>query len=153
MEIHGFADASQSAYAAVIYLRVMYEQRRCTFLLTSKSKVSPLKTVSIPRLELCAAEHLSRLLAWTITALNLERATIYAWTDSMITLAWISKPPSTWKVFVANRVALIQTQCPEATWRHVPTQDNPADLASRGVSPIQLIGNSLWWSGPSWLSY
>ncbi|XP_067203819.1 uncharacterized protein [Linepithema humile] len=152
IEIHGFADASQAAYAAVIYLRVIHEHEPNVFLLTSKSKVAPLKTVSVPRLELCAAELLSRLLAWTISALNLEQAPIYAWTDSTVTLAWLSKPPATWKVFVANRVSLIQTQCPPVNWRHVPTQDNPADLASRGVSPTQLIKNTLWWYGPSWLS-
>ncbi|XP_029161043.1 uncharacterized protein LOC114932808 [Nylanderia fulva] len=151
IEIHGFADASQAAYAAVIYLRVIHKFEPQVFLLTSKSKVAPLKTVSVPRLELCAAELLSRLLAWTISALNLEQVPIYAWTDSTVALAWLSKSPATWKVFVANRVSLIQTQCPQASWRHVPTQDNPADLASRGVSPTQLIKNPLWWYGPSWL--
>ncbi|XP_012218148.2 uncharacterized protein [Linepithema humile] len=152
IEIHGFADASQAAYAAVIYLRVIYTHKVYVFLLTSKSKVAPLKTVLVPRLELCAAELLSRLIVWTTTALNVEQVPVYAWTDSTVTLAWINKPPTTWKVFVANRVSLIQTQYPKANWRHVPTQDNPADLASHGVSPTQLIESPLWWYGPSWLS-
>ncbi|XP_024881085.1 uncharacterized protein LOC112460568 [Temnothorax curvispinosus] len=55
------------------------------------------------------------------------------------------------KTFVANRVAAIQSLFPDASWRHVPTQTNPADCASRGLAPDELATHSLWWSGPAWL--
>lgn len=152
IELHGFSDASQSAYAAAVYIRARTEHQITVALLASKSKVAPLKTQSIPRLELCAAELLSRLLEWVINALQEPDVTTYAWTDSTVTLAWIKSQSSRWKVFVANRVSLIQTRGPNVTWRHVPTHDNPADLASRGVLPSMLIDNPLWWRGPDWLS-
>jgi len=52
---------------------------------------------------------------------------------------------------MANRVSHIQDQLPTAQWRHVPGKENPADCASRGISPGALINHSLWWTGPVWL--
>jgi len=57
-----------------------------------------------------------------------------------------------WKTFVGNRVATIQDETSSATWRHVPSQSNPADLISRGIDPSTLATSTLWWKGPQWLS-
>jgi hypothetical protein len=84
-------------------------------------------------------------------ALNIKINESYLWTDSSIVLTWIQGPPNKWKVFVANRVAVIQEETVSATWRHVPTQSNPADLISRGVEPT-LSTSTLWWKGPQWLT-
>ena len=56
-----------------------------------------------------------------------------------------------WKTFVANRVAKIQKSVPAENWKHVPTESNPADCASRGMSPRKLQSHHMWWQGPEWL--
>ena len=76
----------------------------------------------------------------------------YSLTDSSIVLTWIQGPPNRWKTFVSNRVATIQEESASATWRHVPSQSNSADLVSRGVEPATLSTSTLWWKGPQWLT-
>ncbi|XP_062123020.1 uncharacterized protein LOC133836507 [Drosophila sulfurigaster albostrigata] len=73
------------------------------------------------------------------------------WTDSTIVLAWLDKQPCKWNTFVANRVAKIHSV--NGTWQHVRSEHNPADLASRGVSPQELLASRLWWQGPEWLTH
>ncbi|XP_051166513.1 uncharacterized protein LOC127284859 [Leptopilina boulardi] len=153
LQIHGFSDASSVAYAAVVYSRVVTASGTILVsLLTAKTKVAPLKTISIPRLELCAASLLTTLLSFVIRSLNLVDVPIYCWTDSSVVLSWLQKPPVTWTVFVANRVSAIQTSLPSALWNHVPSKENPADCASRGLSAENLPSFTLWWRGPPWLS-
>ncbi|KAJ8933002.1 hypothetical protein NQ318_003667, partial [Aromia moschata] len=72
--------------------------------------------------------------------------------DSSITLCWIASQPNTWQVFVSNRVSQIQQLTDISSWRHVPSEFNPADILSRGVEPHQLKDSKLWWNGPEWLS-
>lgn len=151
-QLHGFCDASMAAYGAVVYLRVEHNSKIINSLLISKTRVAPLKTVSVPRLELCAATLLSDLLCYIISALKIDSVPIFCWTDSSIVLSWLQHPSYTWKVFVANRVSQIQDSLPKAIWKHVPTSQNPADLASRGVDTQKLVTSLLWWNGPSWLS-
>lgn len=68
-----------------------------------------------------------------------------------MTLAWIRSPTSRLKTFVANRVAQIQHMTPVEIWRHIPTAYNPADCASQGITPKELVDQSLWWTGPKFL--
>ncbi|KAJ8961538.1 hypothetical protein NQ318_014790 [Aromia moschata] len=72
--------------------------------------------------------------------------------NSSITLCWIASQPNTWQVFVSNRVSQIQQLTDISSWRHVPSEFNPADILSRGVEPHQLKDSKLWWNGPEWLS-
>lgn len=153
IQLHMFCDASKDAYAATIYVRVDNGGEIVTHLLVSKTKVAPIKSVTIPRLELCAAELGSRLVAWTMDSLKRTNIPTFAWSDSEVALRWISDSPSRWKLFVANRVSRIQTRTPELAWQYVPTALNPADLASRGCTASSIIDHDLWWFGPSWLKH
>ncbi|GFW29577.1 uncharacterized protein TNCV_1549881 [Trichonephila clavipes] len=108
--------------------------------------------LTIPRLELCAAVLLAKLVKRVVAALQLETAEVYLWSDSMIVLAWLRKEPMDLKTFVQNRVAKIQELYPNQLWRHVPSDQNPADLVSRGVDPVKLLQQNLWFNGPTFLS-
>jgi hypothetical protein len=66
-----------------------------------------------------------------------------AWCDSTIVLSWIGMPSYRLKVYAANRVSEIQENIPPPFWRHVPSSENPADVGSRGLSPLDLINHSL----------
>ncbi|KMQ82082.1 zinc knuckle protein, partial [Lasius niger] len=82
------------------------------------------------------------------TGLGLAASDLYAWTDARVVLAWLRSHPSRWKPFVANRVAAVQELVPADRWKHVPTKENPADPATRGVTPAELSELRLWWRGP-----
>lgn len=152
IELYGFCDASVKAYAAVVFIRVTTPYG-CTSvkLLCAKTKIAPLKIVSLPRLELCGAVLLCRLMKSVEESMQFESALSYCWTDSTIVLAWIKGAPVRWSVFVANRAAEIQRHFPIIKWRHVVSEDNPADCAFRGIPPTQLPTHNLWWTGPRWL--
>ena len=149
---HGFSDASSAAYAAVIYLRATYQDGSITCrLVVAKTRVAPLKQLTIPKLELCGAAMLAELLAITGETLQVPQTQIHAWCDSTVALAWLRGCPSKYKVFVANRVASASRNISPSAWQHVPTEDNPADCASRGLSARELKYHDLWWGGPPWL--
>lgn len=152
VQLHGFSDASNKAYGAVVYIRGENEQGKiyCQ-LIASKSRVAPTKTVSIPRLELLAAELLSNLVQCIMEACELKNAEYYLWTDSMIVLHWIRKLPCDMNTFVANRVATIQTVTKVGAWAHVRSEDNPADLLSRGMTIPDFVNCAKWFHGPDWL--
>ncbi|GFW29351.1 integrase catalytic domain-containing protein [Trichonephila clavipes] len=151
VELHGFADASSLAYAAAIYCRQKHNGKIKVQLLVSKTKVAPVKQVSIPRLELCGAHLLSKLFKSVLRTLEYYTFDVFAWTDSKIVLSWLSGHPRQWKTFVANRTSEIIEVLPTKHWRHVPSKENPADLASRGIDPKCLPDCKLWWQGPPWL--
>lgn len=154
VQIHGFCDASQNAYGACVYIRSRLKPDEYrSELLCSKSRIAPLKAVSLPRLELCAALLLARLVEKIQSAINTTDVQIYLWSDSTITLNWISSPSRKWSVFVANRVGEIQRLTKAQQWHHISTTLNPADLLSRGLNPRELINNDSWWHGPRFLCY
>ncbi|XP_067210840.1 uncharacterized protein [Linepithema humile] len=152
-ELHGFCDASSLAMAAVVFVRTTDDTGKIiSKLICSKTKVAPLKRLTIPRLELSGAVLLVKLVKQVLHALHREDVRLYLWCDSSITLTWINNHPSRWKDFVHNRVCYIQETLPSATWRFVRGSENPADLATRGLTLAQLSHTPSWWYGPSWLS-
>lgn len=106
--------------------------------------------MSLPRLELCGAVLLAKLLVSVSETLKISK--VHACTDSEIVLAWLQGHPNRWKTFVSNRISEIHQLIDAATWHHVKSFDNPADCASRELSPDQLVVHPLWWHGPTWLA-
>lgn len=152
VEIHGFSDASETAYGVCVYLRSVDAQDKVfVHLLCAKTKVAPLKPLTIPKLELSAAVILVKLMKKIINSLNIPIHRIYYWCDSTIVLAWIGTEPHLLKTFVSNRINEIQSLSDSSDWKHICSKENPADLLSRGLSPKSLTNSSLWWGGPSWL--
>ena len=139
IQLHGFCDASQRAYAAVIYIRATYASLppSCQ-LVVAKSRVAPLKVLTIPRLELSGAVLLAELMHSTMTTLDVDVKDVTCWSDSTIVLCWLRSHPSRFKTFVANRISSATRVLPPSAWFHVPTEDNPADCASRGMSALEL---------------
>ena len=148
--MHGFCDASASAYGAVIYL-VEIKSRK-SVVVTSKSKVSPLKSTSIPRLELLGAVVLSRLIGRVKNALSrvVGIESVNCWTDSMVVLHWLNGGKDL-KQFVKNRIKTIMEKTEGVVWRHCPGKENPADLLSRGITSRLELYDGRWFCGPKWL--
>lgn len=149
----GFADASQSAYGGVIYAHVTRGVEVTVNLVCAKSKVAPVKPLSIARLELCAAELMSRLLRQVYDTYHARYniAAVYAFTDSKVVLCWLNASPHRWQTFVANRVVKTTDNIPAEHFYHVAGSENPADCLSRGLEPNNLIDHPLWFHGPLWL--
>ena len=104
IQLHGFSDASENAYSGVVYLRMVDSLNHVHIsLVMSKTKVSPIKRLSIPRLELCGAQILSRLLTHVKDILQIPMSHVFAWTDSTIVLNWLSGSPRRFKTYVGNR--------------------------------------------------
>ncbi|XP_045535019.1 uncharacterized protein LOC123721194 [Papilio machaon] len=152
IELHSFSDASQTAYASAIYLRSIDGAGQVLVrLLCAKTKVAPVKSTTIPRLELCGALLSARLSTKVLTALRCKVHNVFHWTDSTVVLCWLSSQANDLKPFVANRVGEVQELTASASWRHVPGTQNPADLASRGLNPRLIKSSTLWWEGPPFL--
>ncbi|XP_026745831.1 uncharacterized protein LOC113507176 [Trichoplusia ni] len=152
LELHIFTDASERAYGACAYVRSANDEGKCMVrLLMAKSRVAPIKPTTIPRLELCGAVVGTHLYEKISKSLRVRFSRVFCWTDSTIVLGWLQMLPSRLQPFVRNRVAEVLEQAGHCTWRHVPTDKNPADLISRGVDISNLQSLDLWWSGPDFL--
>ncbi|GFW02538.1 uncharacterized protein TNCV_2455541 [Trichonephila clavipes] len=115
----------EKAYGAALYLQCINTSGQISVrLLCSKSKLASLK-------------------------INISE--IYLWTDSSIVLAWIKKPLAQLKRFVRNRVNIIQELAESNFWKHVHSENNPADILPRGISPNKIQHCELWWFGPPFL--
>ena len=150
--LHTFVDASQDAYGAVLYLKVIYESGSVSSqLVTAKTRVAPLAATSIPRLELVAAILGLRLTESVSRVYSGALGQAVFWSDSMNVLWWIKGRSRRFKPFVANRVGEIQSLTNPKQWRFVPTNDNPADFTTRGMRVSDLATEKKWWGGPDYL--
>ena len=147
VQLHGFCDASQRAYAAVVFVRSTYSNGQVEVrLVASKARVAPIKRQTIPRLELLGALIFSRLVS-KLKSLGNE-IPVVLWTDSMTTLCWI-KNERAWKQYVGLRVDEIRRLTPKESWRHCSGEVNPADIPSRGLTAKELLTCKTWWKGPN----
>ena len=150
-ELHTFGDASEEAYAAVCYIRNIYNDGSSIVRhVKAATKLAPKKVASIPKLELNAALLASRLARTVQQALTRDVKQRFFWTDSSTVRNWIRAPAASYQIFVANRIGEIQTLTDAAEWRFVPGKLNPADLSTRSVIEEGAIASS-WLSGPDFL--
>ncbi|XP_060596964.1 uncharacterized protein LOC132750911 [Ruditapes philippinarum] len=151
-ELHIFSDASEKAYGSAAYLKVYdaFGNIKCS-LIIGKSRLAPIKTLSIPRLELAAAVLAVKLYQLVTQELDIEIHDTIFWTDSMIVLGYINNVKKRFKTFVANRLSYIHDVTTPKDWRYVPSKLNPADLASRGFYPYDTDKLSFWLNGPNFI--
>lgn len=153
IQLHGFSDASEEAYGAVIYLRSSDAVGNTQVsLVCSKSRVSPPKQKTIARLELCAATLLSKLMSRIEKIFTTTISDVTMWSDSMIVLYWIASESSRLSTFVGHRVAVIQELSKRALFKHIRGELNPADIISRGLLPEEIKDCLMWWFGPHFLA-
>lgn len=153
VQLHGFCDASNVGYGACVYLRSRGQLGNTIVrLLCAKSRVAPLKTITIPRLELYGALLLAQLYREISGTTEIVHKRVIFWCDSTIVLHWLQTSPHLLKTYVANRVAAIREITDSIEWRHVRSEDNPADAISRGQLPHVFLKNLTWFTGPSWLA-
>ena len=154
VELHHFSDASQNGYGACSYIRyVKADGGAESKLLLAKARVAPIKKITtIPRLELQAAVTATRLARVLRKELKMEINQEYFWTDSNIVLGYIQNDAKRFHVYVANRVAEIKQTTKSEQWNHVASEDNPADMVSRGCSVEEIKKNKIWLQGPNFLN-
>ena len=149
-ELHHFCDASTIAYGACSYLRVINRDGRIfVTLLAAKGRLAPLKELTVPRLELSAAVVAVKLEQLLRRELELQLITSCFWTDSEIVLAYIRNDTKRFKTFVANRVSQIRRVSEPDQWFHIPGNQNPADVLSRGCSTDNVP--EMWLRGPDFI--
>ncbi|MCP9263082.1 Pao retrotransposon peptidase family protein [Dirofilaria immitis] len=135
MQLHVFTDASSLAYSAAIYVRNYGIEGVKTSLIFAKSRIAPIKGITIPRLELLAI---------------IVGAPVTLWSDSKCALHWIQNCSRLLPKFVQNRVEEIRKA--KFLFRYIPSKYNPVDIATKGLSPAKLGNYETWWNGPSWLA-
>lgn len=151
-ELHHFSDASELGYGAVTYLRIQNSKNviHVAFVM-GKARVTPLKTVTIPRLELTAAVLAVRMDLMLKKELQIPLAESIFWTDSTSVLKYINNEDRRFHTFVANRVTIIREATTTLQWRYIRSKENPADDASRGLRVGDFIEHNRWIVGPSFL--
>ena len=143
VELLGFGDASIVAYAAVPYIRIRTATECRVQLVTCKARVAPLVKQSVARLELLSATILARLITSVREALKplVEINAVYCWLDSLTVIYWIRGEEREWKPFVQNRVIEIRKLVPSELWFHCSSEQNIANIASRGTKAIDLVND------------
>ncbi len=151
-QLHHFGDASKSAYGVCSYLRQVDNTGHVSVnLIMAKSRLAPLKEITIPRLELSAAALAVKQNSLLEAELDIPINATYYWSDSMIVLKYIANENKRFHTFVANRVSMIRELSDPSNWRHVSSKENPSDLITRGLSATDL-SCEMWVSGPNFLA-
>ncbi|KAL7831201.1 hypothetical protein SRHO_G00307040 [Serrasalmus rhombeus] len=148
-QLHHFSDASEHGYGTVSYLRMTSQEGHvhCAFLM-GKSRVAPLKLTTIPRMELTAAIVAVNIDQMLQNELQLDLLQSMFWTDSTTVIKYIENDKLRFKTFVANRIAVIRAHTTPQQWRYISSSENPADCASRGLTPAKFKRNFTWRYGP-----
>ncbi|XP_055923707.1 uncharacterized protein LOC129954075 [Eupeodes corollae] len=151
-QLHTFVDASQNGYAAVCYIRISDGQRTSCSLIGSKTRVAPLKIVSIPRLELMAAVIGSRFAKYILDSHSIRIVKHFYWSDSRTVLSWLrAADHRQYHQFVAFRVCEILDNTELNEWRWIPTKLNIADEATKWSKTPDITQSSRWFTGPIFL--
>ena len=152
VQLHHFCDASEFGYGAVTYLRIVDDKDavHCSFVL-GKSRVTPLKAVSIPRLELMAAVVSIKLNCLVCDEIEYPIHDTVYWADSRTVLQHTPNESRRFQTFIANRLAMIHDESSPHQWRHVDTLSNPADIVSRGAKGSETEKLQQWLQGPAFL--
>ena len=151
-ELHHFSDASTEGYGQCSYLCLVDTRNRVTCsLVMGKARVTPLKPITVPRLELTAAVVSVRVSEMLRRELRCNEIEEVFWTDSKVVQAYIHNDARRFHPFVANRVQKIRERTVPEQWKFIEGKKNPADDASRGLSPKDLLQCSRWLRGPSFL--
>ncbi|XP_078351492.1 uncharacterized protein LOC144636211 [Oculina patagonica] len=152
VELHNFADASQFAFGAVSYLRLVdTKDNACCSFLMGKSRLAHIKPMTVPRLELSAAVLAVQLDKTLKTELEIPVQQSVFWSDSTTVLQYIRNESSRFHTFVSNRLTVIHEHSEPKQWKYVNSELNPADHASRGLTVDGMI-SSKWLCGPEFLS-
>ena len=153
-QLHHFADASEYGYGAVSFIRLVLEDDSIFVnLIMAKSRLAPLKGSTIPRLELAGALEAVRLDKILSKELEIELDTSVYWVDSQIVLWYLNRSDQRFQTYVANRVAKIMDHSEVTQWRYVPSEENPGDDTSRGLTATDLLKLDRWVHGPEFLQY
>ena len=152
-ELHNFSDASLTGYGQCSYLRQINADKQVTCsLVMAKARVAPLKPTTIPRLELQAAVLSAKIADKLREELDIPDLQQTFWTDSKVVLGYIRNEKAKFHIYVANRIEQIRKVSQPAQWHYVPTLQNPADHASRGLNVDQLTSPTTnWLTGPEFL--
>lgn len=151
VQLHVFADASEEAFAAVAYWRVVHADGVDISFVLGKTRCAPTQILSVPRLELQAALLATRMMREIRQSLDVQITRTTFWSDSETVLKWLRCDQRKYKQFVAFRVAEILEAAPVSNWHWVPTAMNPADDGTRVQRPPKFNPEARWTRGPEWL--
>ena len=151
-QLHHFCDGSEKGYGSVSYLRLANTAGKVHIaFLMGKARVTPLKQMTIPRLELAAATLAAKMDRLLRAELEIELEPSVFWTDSESVLKYIKNEVRRFNIYVANRTSLIRELSHKDQWRFIGSKENPADEASRGLNAEAFMKNTRWIHGPEFL--
>ena len=147
-----FSDASENAFGCCAYVRWKKSDAAESRLLMAKSRLAPMKRITIPRLELNAALMAARMKDFIVKETKFDYEAIYMIVDSEIVRAMIQKESYGFRTFVGVRVGEIQSLTNKNDWYWIEGSLNIADIISRGTHPEELDITSQWQTGPTFLN-
>ena len=152
IQLHNFSDASEIGYGAASYIQTEFTNGQVMFALVfGKSRIAPLRKVSIPRLELQVAVLSVQFSELVQREIDMSFSKIYYWTDSEVVLKYIRNEEKRFCVYVGNHIAGIRKKSEVQQWKYCPSKENPGDDASRGMKPSDMTSECRWLVGPLFL--